>query len=69
MVKKNLREPTGASETALNPCLSGLRPTAHQPCKIRNPPPTERSKRKIQINKWGEINRKTLAVDTNKVNN
>ena len=48
MVKKNLREPTGVREKAINPSLSGLRPTAHQPRKIRNPPPTRRSKRKIQ---------------------
>jgi len=63
MVKKNLRVPTGARETAINPSLSGPRPTAHQPCKIRNPPPTRRSKRKRQINTWGGINRKTLAVN------
>jgi len=55
-------------EKAINPRLSGTRPTAHQPRKIRNPPPTKRSKRKIQINTWGGNNRKTLAVDTNKVN-
>jgi len=63
MVKKNIRVPTGAREKAINPSLSGPRPTAHQPRKIRLPPPTRRSKRKIQINKWGGINRKTLAVN------
>jgi len=36
MVKQNLREPTGAREKAVNPSLSGLRPTAHQPSKIKN---------------------------------
>jgi len=56
-------------EKASKPRLSGTRPTAHQPRKIRNPPPTKWSKRKIQINTWGGINRKTLAVDTNKVSN
>jgi len=59
----------GTREKAINPSLSGMRPTAHQPRKIRNPPPTRRSKRKIQINTWGGINRKTLAVDANKINN
>jgi len=39
MVKKNLREPTGAREKAINPSLSGLRATAHQPRKIRNQTP------------------------------
>jgi len=59
----------GTREKAINPSLSGPRTTAHQPRKIRNPPPTERSKRKIQINTWGGIKSKTLAVDTNKINN
>jgi len=63
MVKKNLRVPTGAREKAINPSLSGSRPTAYQPRKIGNPPPTRRSKRKIEINTWGGINRKTLAVN------
>ena len=40
----------GAREKAINPSLFGMRPTAHQPRKIRNPPPTRRSKRKIEIN-------------------
>jgi len=55
---------SGTREKAINPSLSGMRPKAHQPRKMRNPPPTRRSKRKIQINTWGGINRKTLAVDT-----
>jgi len=59
----------GTREKAINPSLSGMRPTAHHPRKIRNPPPTRRSKRKIQINTWGGINRKTLALDANKINN
>jgi len=59
----------GTREKAINPSLAGMRPTAHQPRKIRDPPPTRRSKRKIQINTWGGINRKTLAVDANKINN
>ena len=59
----------GTREKAINPSLSSIRPTTHQPRKIRNPPPTRRSKRKIQINTWGGINRKPLAVDTNKINN
>jgi len=54
----------GTREKAINPSLSGMRPTAHQPRKIGSPPLTKRSKRKIQINTWGGINRKTLAVDT-----
>ena len=41
MVKKNLREPTGAREKAINPGLSGPRQTAHQPHKIRNQTPTK----------------------------
>jgi len=36
MVKKNVGEPTGAREKAINPSLSGTRPTAHQPRKTRN---------------------------------
>jgi len=73
MVKKE-RHPLfflqpGTREKAINPSLSGMRPTAHQPRKIRNPAPTRRSKRKMQINTWGGTNRKTLAVDTNKINN
>ena len=36
MVKKNVCEPTGAREKAINPGLSGPRPIADQPCKIRN---------------------------------
>jgi len=58
----------GTREKAINPSLSGTRPTAHQPRKIRNPPPTRWSKGKIQINTWEGTNRKTLAVDTNKIN-
>jgi len=53
-------------EKAINPSLSGMRPTAHQPRKIRNLPPTRLVKRKIQINTWGGFNQKTLAVDTYK---
>ena len=56
-------------EKGINPSLSGMRPTAHQPSKIRNPPPTRPSKRKILINRGGGITRKTLAVDVNKQNN
>jgi len=63
MIKKNLRVPTGAREKAINPSLSGPSPTAHQPRKIRNPPPTRWLKRKIQINTCGGINRKALAVN------
>ena len=59
----------GTREKATNPSLSGMRPTAHNPRKIRNPPPPTRSKRKIQINTWGGINRKALGVDANKINN
>jgi len=59
----------GTREKAINPSLSSMRPTAHQPRKIRNPLPTRRSKRKIQVNPWGGINRKTLAVDANKIHN
>jgi len=59
----------GTREEAITPSPSGMRPTAHQPRRIRNPPPTRGSKRKIQINTWGGINRKTLAVDANKINN
>jgi len=59
----------GTWETAVNPCLSGTRPMPHQPQKIRYPPPTKQSKSQRQINAWGGINRKTLAVDTNKVHN
>jgi len=59
----------GTREKATNPSLSDMRPTAHQPLKIRDPPPTKRSKRIIQINSRGGINRKTVAVDTNKINN
>jgi len=58
----------GTREKAMNPSLSGMRPTAHQPRKIGNPPPTRGSKRKIQINTWGGIKRKTLAVDANTIN-
>jgi len=55
----------GTREKAINPSLSGMRPTAHQPRKIRSPPPTKRSKRKLQIKPWGGINRKTLAHQEN----
>jgi len=41
VVKKNLREPAGAREKAINPSLSCLRPTGHQPRKIRNQTPTK----------------------------
>jgi len=63
MVMQGLCVPTGAREKAINPSLSGLIPTGHQRRKIRNLPPTRRSKRKMQINTWGGINRKTLAVN------
>jgi len=33
----------GAREKAINASLSGLRPTAHQPRKIRNQTPTKRA--------------------------
>jgi len=56
-------------EKAINPRLSDTRPTAHQPPKIRNPPPTRWSKRKMQINTSVGVNRKTLPVDTHKINN
>jgi len=69
MVKKNLCDkPNGAREGAINPSPSAMRPVVCQPYQIGNPPPTRGSKRKIQINTWGEINRKTLAVDSNKRN-
>jgi len=58
----------GTREKATNPRPSGMRPTGHQPHKIRNPPPTKWSKRQIQINTWEGIKRKTLAEDTNKIN-
>jgi len=42
----------------------------HQPRKIGNQSPTKRTEQENQINTWGGINRKTLAVDTNnKINN
>jgi len=41
IVEKNLRVPTGAKEKAINPSLSGLRATAHQPRKKRNQTPTK----------------------------
>jgi len=60
----------GSREKIINPSLSGPRPTAHQPCKIRNQTPTKGAEQESQINTWGGINRKTLAVDTNnKINN
>jgi len=59
----------GTREKDSNPSLCGMRQTAHQPRKIRNPPPTRRLQRKIQINIWGGSNRKILAVDANKINN
>jgi len=36
-----LFKPTGAREKAINPSLSGTRPTAHQPRKRRNQTPTK----------------------------
>jgi len=59
----------GTREKPINPSLSGMRPTADQPRNIRNPPPTRQLKRKLQISTWGGVNRETLAVDTNKINN
>jgi len=42
MVKKNLCDkPNDARKKAINPSPSGLRPTAHQPHQIRNPPLTK----------------------------
>jgi len=73
MIKKKphpLVYPPGAREKAINPSLSGMRPTAHQPGKIRNQTPTKGAEQENQINTWGGINRKTLAVGTiNKMNN
>jgi len=66
--KPPITKPTGAREKTINPSPSGPEPIAHQPHQIRNLPLTRRSKRKIQIDTWGGINRKTLAVDTNKGN-
>jgi len=44
MVKKNLcDEPTSVREKAINPSPYGMRPTAHQPGKIRNQTPTRRA--------------------------
>jgi len=66
MIKENLGDkPNGAREKAINPSPSGPEPTAYQPHQIRNPSLRRGSKRKIQINTWEGINRKTLAVDTN----
>jgi len=60
----------GAREKAINPSLSGIRPTAPQPRKIRNQTLTKGAEEENQITTWGGINRKTLAVDTNnKINN
>jgi len=68
MVKKEphpLVYPPGARKKAINPSLSGTRPTGHQPRNIRNQTPTEGAEQENQINKRGGSNRKTLAVDTN----
>jgi len=72
MVKKEPHPilPPNTREKAINPSLSGTRPTARQPRKIRNQTPTEGAEQENQINTRGGINRKTLAVDTiNKRNN
>jgi len=73
MVKKKphpLVDAPGAREKAINPSLSGMRPTAHQPRKIRNQTRTKGAEQENPIKIWGGINRKTLAVDTsNKINN
>jgi len=74
MVKKKPHPPSfvhpGTREKTINPSLFGPRPTTQQPCKIRNETPTKGAKQESQINTWGEINRKTLAVDTtNEINN
>jgi len=48
MVKEKPHPPCfvhpGTREKAINPSLSGPRPTAHQPCKIRNQTPTKGAK-------------------------
>jgi len=61
----------GAREKAIDPSPYGMRPTAHQLRKMRNQTPTKGAEQENQINTWGGINRKTLAVDTNnnKINN
>jgi len=66
MVKKKPHPPypPGARETAINPSLSGTRPTAHQPYIIRNQTPTEGAEQENQINTQGGINRKAHAVDS-----
>ena len=64
MVKKNVREPTGAREKAINPSVSGPRPTAHHPRTKEINVRLEGRNKKHQIYTWGGINRKTLAVDT-----
>jgi len=72
MVKKKPHPllPPGAREKASNPSLSGTRPTARQPRKIRNQTPTDGAEQENPINTGGGINRKTLAKDTiNKINN
>jgi len=46
MVKKEPHPhfyPPGGREKAINPSLSGMRPTTHQPRKIRNQTPTKRA--------------------------
>jgi len=55
----------GARVETINPSPSGTRPTAYQPRKFGNQTPTKVAEEENQINTWGGINRKTLAVDTN----
>jgi len=72
IVKKNPipTHPPSAREKAINPRLSGMRPTAHKPRKLGNQTPTQGAEQENQINTQGDINRKTLALDTtNKINN
>jgi len=64
MVKKNLREPTGAREKAINPSISGPRPAHTSHAKYEIQLRLEGRNKKHQINTWGGINRKTLAVQT-----
>jgi len=59
-----LLKPTGAREKAINPSLSGMRPTVHQPHKIGNQTQTKRAEQENEINTSEGINRNTLAVET-----
>ena len=50
----------GTREKTINLSLSGPRPTAHQPCKIRNETPTKGAEQESQINTWEESTGKPL---------